>query len=197
MISLETVTIHGYYHIINSISCAVHIPVTYSITGSLYFLIPCTFLSPPTCPIWHPWVYFPNLWVCFVIVLLLFFCCSFCYLDSTYKSVWLILLSTVHSRSIHIVTNDKIYSFYGSVIYHYMYKFLSIYLFFKLLFSHSCSNFSPFALLCSTLTSLPQSIPTPLSMSIGPCPCSLSWPFPFFPLLSPSLIPFGHCQFVL
>ena len=27
--------------------------------------------------------------------------------------------------------------------------------------------------------------------------CSLTWPFPFFPLLFPSLLPSGHCQFIL
>ena len=48
MISLVSVTIHSYYCIINPTFCAVHyIPVTYSITGTLHFLISCTFLPIP------------------------------------------------------------------------------------------------------------------------------------------------------
>ena len=49
-------------------------------------------------------------------------------------------------------------------------------------------------------------LPPPHSVSLPPphCPCpwvlytcSLTWPFPIFPLLPPSPNPSGHCQFVL
>ena len=56
-------------------------------------------------------------------------------------------------------------------------------LFLLMLFSYSCSPFSPLLSL-APLTPLPQSI-----LSYRPCPlvlysCSLACPFPFFPLLS-------------
>ena len=60
------------------------------------------------------------LWICF--------CCLFCFLNSTYKwnhavfvflyltyftfSIWLISLSVIPCRSIHVVTNDKISFFF-------------------------------------------------------------------------------------
>ena len=67
---------------------------------------------------------------------------------------------------------------------------------------------------CSSITIVtifphysPLPYPPPLPHSILPLPlclclcvlytCSFTWPFPFFPLLCPSHLPCGHCQFVL
>ena len=56
------------------------------------------------------------------------------------------------------------------------------------------SQFTPFSLLHLDQPWLPQSNPT-----LCPCPCvihtcSLTSPFPFFPPLTPSPLPSGHCQ---
>ena len=97
----------------------------YFITGSLCLLIPFTYFAhrppaqqPPVCSLY--------LWICFCFV------CLFCFLYSTYKwdhvvfvslSVWLIPLSMIPSRSIHVVAKVRFHSFfYGWVV------FLSIYL---------------------------------------------------------------------
>ena len=52
-------------------------------------------------------------------------------------------------------------------------------------FYYSCSNFPPFALLCPAHSLLPQSVPTPMSMSMVIHTCFLTDSFPFFLLLSP------------
>ena len=54
------------------------------------------------------------------------------------------------------------------------------------------SPFPPIALPCPIQPLIPKTNPTPLSLSIG-----LLYMFPFFPPLSPSPLPSGHCKFVL
>ena len=89
----------------------------YFITGSLCLLIPTLILPTPHRPSLATTKLFP------VSFLLWFFwfhkqmgsygVCLF--------SIWLILLSTIASRSVHVVTDDKISSFYGWVIFHFLY----------------------------------------------------------------------------
>ena len=69
-----------------------------------------------------------------------------------------------------------------------------------LLFNYSCPHFSTITLPCPTHSPPPTCNPPPHSHCL--CPwilytCSLTWPIPFFPLLSPPPLPSGHCKFVL
>ena len=106
------------YNWLYSLGCKLHPYDIYFITGSF-----CTSQSPSRLctfphspPLWQPPVWSPYLWVCFI--------CSFVFLDSIYKwnftvfvFLWLILLSLISFRIIHVVTNGKIsFFFYDSVI---------------------------------------------------------------------------------
>ena len=74
---------------------------------------------------------------------------------------------------------------------------LCIFFFLLLLsFYYSCPNFCPFALLCSAIPPLPQSVPTPLSMSMGHSYLSFDYFLPLLSTIPPSPFPSGHCQSV-
>ena len=64
---------------------------------------------------------------------------------------------------------------------------------FLLLLSYSCPySTPPISLPCPVQPSLPKTIPSPLSLSMGPL-----YMFPSFPPLSCSPLPSGPCLFVL
>ena len=73
---------------------------------------------------------------------------------------------------------------------------LIFYSYFSLLFKYSCSIFTPLRLLphSSWLSTLE---PTPFGIVYVSVIHVLWWTFPYFPPLSPSLLPSGYCQFVL
>ena len=96
----------------------------YYVTGGLYLLIPFIYFahSPQPPPFWQPPICSLYLWIYFHIV------SSFCFLDSTYKwdhavflFLWLISLSIIPSKSMHVVTNGDNFIFYGWVIFHLVY----------------------------------------------------------------------------
>ena len=74
-----------------------------------------------------------------------------------------------------------------------------IYLFISLLFKYSCPHFPPITLPCRT--HLPPStfiLPHPVVfVHVFFYTCSLTWPFPFFPLLFLSFFRSSHFQFFL
>ena len=87
--------------------------IIYFITGSLCLLILFTYFThPPPYPLWQPSVCSLYLWVCFCFIMVLHL---FCFLDSQCKKnhmifvfVWLISLSIITSRSIHVIENGKV-----------------------------------------------------------------------------------------
>ena len=86
----------------------------------------CSFLHP--LPLWQPSVFFS------VFMGLFLLSCLFYFLDATYNeiiwhlyiSVWIISLSIIPSRSMHVVANGKIHSFLW-LIFHCIYIPLSLY----------------------------------------------------------------------
>ena len=77
----------------------------------------------------------------------------------------------------------------------------SFYYYYLLLFNYSCPTFFPVALPCSThsplLYPLPQqSIPSPLSMSMGPLDILLDLSLPLLSAVTPVPFPSGHWQLV-
>ena len=95
------------------------------VTGSLYLLVSFTYLLilPTHLPLWQPHACALYLWL-FPVLLWLFIC----FWDSTSKwnrtvvLIWLISLSTIPSRSIHVFVNGEIsLFFYSWVIFHCVY----------------------------------------------------------------------------
>ena len=90
------------------------------------------------------------------------------------------------------VVFSELYADEEHILFLYIYFILNI-----LLFYYSCPNFTPLALLHPSQPLLPQPIPPPCCLHPWVIhSCSLTSAFPFFQPLSPSLLPFGHCQSV-
>ena len=91
----------------------------YFITGSPNLLNPFTYFTHSPTPTPLATTSSPHLWIYF------FFVHLFCFLDSTHKwmiwylslYVWLISLSIIPFRSIHVVTNGKISFFFYVWVY--------------------------------------------------------------------------------
>ena len=122
----------NWHHTVSSISLTIY-PVLSFAFPPLFcnyrsvFLSAFTFFtqSPKLPHLWQPSVCSMYLWVCFYL-----FICLHCFLDSTYAwnkwylsfYNWLISLSIIFSRSIHAVTEGKIFFFYMAKGYRYSLK---------------------------------------------------------------------------
>ena len=95
----------------------------YPVCNSLHLLIPNSQSIPlPRSPPWQPQVCPLYLWVCFLFVDV--YLCHI--LDSTCKwyfmtLIFLISLSMIMSRSIHVIADGIICVFNGWVVFHYIY----------------------------------------------------------------------------
>ena len=92
-------------------------------------------------PLWQPPVCSMYLWVCFCFVMFVCFVSQISQVSEVIWylsfSVWLISLSIIPARFIHVVTNGKISFFYGWVIFHFIYMYISQYHIFSFFFKRS------------------------------------------------------------
>ena len=110
----------------------------YFVTENLYLNLHLFPSSAHFLSFWLPPICTLNLWLCFCLVM---FVDLLCFSNSTYKwnhivfvFLWLISLSTISSKSIHVVTNGNISFFFMTNILLYInvcvciYKYRYIYI---------------------------------------------------------------------
>ena len=137
----ETTTSKSNFSIIDHIPCAVYYSLMiYFITGNLYLLIPFTYFTqlpnPFACGnhsfflcIYKRKSTLFSLYLLFVLFVHLFSVLDFTYKWIQYFFVWLMSLSIIPSRSIHIVANGKLSFFLWLWLFHCVYILRLLYSF--------------------------------------------------------------------